>query len=188
MFITQDRTFAVFGLATLLFYSTVGLKLILMILGLCLGMVLFKILDGKLTPETADRLVSLTNIDLLLNEFFGRFIEPVIKGGYETNSTNLLFGEGMGFKFYTPWHEYRELEVYHNSIDSFFVTFFVKYGIFGLILFSSMIHVALRSFPKVIYVWVVLYLCAHNGLYLPQFLLMLVFLSLLYDYKKLYKT
>ena len=182
--LTQDRVFLVFGLATVLVSSAVRLKLIrtTIAVGTCLG--LFMLLSIKTAHEPMGRLANLANFDLLLNEFIVRFINPVIQGGYKFTPSNFLFGEGINFKFYIPWYEYRGLDVFHNSVDSFFVTFFIKHGILGLLILFSIIHLVIRNFPTILYVWVVLYLCMHNGLHLPSFLMMLVFLSFLYDYKK----
>ena len=181
--LSHDRMFMIFGFVVLLVYSNIGVTLITMLLLAVLSVIFYSILDQYVTPEVATRFINLTSPDLVLRELFARFIEPVVEGGYELNLKTFLFGEGVNFKFYIPWYEYREIDVYHNSVDSFFVTFFVKHGILGVIIFYSIVHQVLRKFPKVLYAWILLYLLVHNGLYVTSFLMMLIFLSFLYDFK-----
>ena len=94
---------------------------------------------------------------------------------------NFFFGEGIDFKFYIPWFEYRGLNVNHHSVDSFYWTFFVKHGVFGMGTILGAILFFLRSKPWPVVMWVLVYLITHNGPYLPSFLIMLVFL-LIFDW------
>jgi hypothetical protein len=178
-FMTLDRVFLVFGFISLLAgiekraYKFMIVCLMALVLG---GGIVFNEISMS---ENSARFLNLLDIDLVVDELMGRFIIPVISGEYVFSAPTFLFGVGMDYKFYIPWYEYRGLNPYHNSVDMFFVTFFVKHGIIGLILFFYVIMAFTKNYPKILFYWLCAYLFFHNGAFVTSFLTMIVFMSFL---------
>jgi hypothetical protein len=128
--------------------------------------------------EAAARLLDLTSLSSLLGALAVRFVAPAVDGGYELNALTWLFGAGPSFLFYIPWFEYRGLESYHASVDSFFFAGFVKYRITGLVLLTILVTRCLWRLPNRLgHAWFWVYLLVHNAIAVPAILLFL-FLSL----------
>jgi hypothetical protein len=66
---------------------------------------------------------------LQISNRFSPAMLPLSKAGL----IDLIFGHGLGYYFDIPWFEYRELDNLNVSVDSAYLTHFVKQGIFGLI-------------------------------------------------------
>ena len=77
------------------------------------------------------RIVSLE----LLSSFATRY-GPAISKINEMSIFEVFFGYGFRTFFEIPWFGYRDLDPYLNSVDSLYLTFFVKYGIFSIVLIS----------------------------------------------------
>lgn len=180
VYLTQDRVYLLFGMMAFFFYSNRQIKILIFAFISFSVFMLVDILNSIESNEAILRFQNLMDFELILSELATRFILPVVNGGYDFSATSILLGSGIDFKFYIPWYEYRGLEVYHNSVDSFFITFFVKHGIIGVVLFLYAVHVGLKGYPKLIYTWVFVYLVMHNGFYVMAFLLTIVFMSFLY--------
>ncbi|MBA0263893.1 hypothetical protein D7T58_07170 [Stenotrophomonas maltophilia] len=56
---------------------------------------------------------------------------PALERIHEMSAFQLIFGMGQGTPFDIPWFEYRGLESDAASIDGAYLTYYVKYGIFG---------------------------------------------------------
>tara|TARA_B100001057_G_scaffold480199_1_gene552773 strand:+ start:2271 stop:2990 length:720 start_codon:yes stop_codon:yes gene_type:complete len=176
--LTQDRMFMLFGF--LLFYVTLVQRGSILIIFFSLFLLLIPIyyLAGIESSEITGRIYNLSSIDLILEELLIRIVMPVLNGGYSLNLITFLFGEGFDFKFFIPWFEYRGQSTSHNSVDSFYVTVFVKHGLLGLTLFLVAIFYPLRHQSKSTLIWILVYFLTHNGLYQADFLIMMIFLVL----------
>jgi hypothetical protein len=60
----------------------------------------------------------------------------------EMSDLQLLVGSGVGTTFDIPWFLYRGLDTRSISIDGAYLTYFVKYGLFGLLLLWCFIETA----------------------------------------------
>lgn len=119
------------------------------------------------------------SIPHLIADIFGRSIQPAIIGGYEASVKTIILGEGPGFLFHIPWFEYRGIAPGSVSVDSFFISNFVKYGAIYLFLLLLFLKFVL---PGIIFYSVnILYLYFHNGLYNDSYLLFLILLLLIKD-------
>jgi len=181
--LTQDRVFMLFGGVAFFIYSGKLVKVFLLIFLIISISTVGVLFDDSNTTEAAGRFYSLLNYSLIFDELYSRFILPAKAAGYELSLGGLIFGEGIDFRFYVPWYKYRGLDPYHNSVDSFFVTFFVKHGVLGLVVYFAVIHQGIKKYPVILYVWILSYLSMHNGLYVNSFLIMLVLSSSLYGRK-----
>lgn len=134
------------------------------------------------TGEAVERIREIFDMSLLLNALSYRFVEPAFVGGYEYSLYSVLFGAGIGFKFYVPWFEYRGLDPWHFSVDSLFAFAFFKYGIVGLMIWIlAMIRLLWQRPWNIANAWIWLYLLVHSGVNVPGFLLFLVILVILRD-------
>ena len=103
-------------------------RLIKKIMVALLGFVLFisysyflnieRVLDSFVTSEVILQLIT-------------RFA-PAVEKINQMTSLQYIFGLGMGTYFEIPWFEYRGLDSKLNTIDSTYLTFFVKYGLLGV--------------------------------------------------------
>ena len=59
---------------------------------------------------------------------------PAIKELNNLNTKSIIIGKGIGTTFKIPSFYYRGLDPNLNKVDSFYLTQFIKYGFFGLIL------------------------------------------------------
>jgi len=71
-----------------------------------------------------------TNLD---DQIFSRF-SPAMPTVKQMTNLEIFVGKGFATTFTIPWFKYRGLDTKHNQIDSTYITFFVKYGLVGLIL------------------------------------------------------
>ena len=58
---------------------------------------------------------------------------PAIEKIYEMNNFEYVYGLGLGTYFEIPWFKYRGLDTKLNTIDSTYLSLFVKYGAFKFI-------------------------------------------------------
>jgi len=77
------------------------------------------------------------------NQIKGRF-RPALNHISHMNLLEILIGKRIGSTFDIPWFKWRGLDTNGNTIDSMYLTFFVKYGVFGTLfiiyLFLKMIN------------------------------------------------
>lgn len=138
-----------------------------------LAIVIYEHVQNIGDGEFLQRMYELGNLELLTFALHHRFIEPVLQGGYILSASNILFGAGGNFSFYIPWFEYRGLNPEANSVDSFYITFFVKYGLFTMSFICYALVVFFRPLGVGCY-WVPVYLAVQNGIYVPTFLILLM--------------
>ena len=59
---------------------------------------------------------------------------PAIEKIYEMNNLEYIYGLGLGTYFEIPWFKYRGLDTKLNTIDSTYLSLFVKYGLLSLLI------------------------------------------------------
>ena len=59
---------------------------------------------------------------------------PAIEKISEMNNLEYIYGLGLGTYFEIPWFKYRGLDTKLNTIDSTYLSLFVKYGILSLLI------------------------------------------------------
>ena len=80
----------------------------------------------------ANRVIESNNSDIVTLQIISRFT-PAIEKIVEMKAYQYIYGLGVGTYFEIPWFEYRGLDSKLNTIDSAYLTLFVKYGIFSLL-------------------------------------------------------
>ena len=70
---------------------------------------------------------------------------PAVSKIMEMSIIERLFGYGLRTYFEIPWFEYRGLDPYLNSIDSMYLTFFVKYGFCSLLLIILFLYLVTKN-------------------------------------------
>ena len=80
----------------------------------------------------ANRVIESNNYDIVALQIIARF-NPAIEKIVEMKAYQYIYGLGIGTYFEIPWFEYRGLDSKLNTIDSTYLTLFVKYGIFSLL-------------------------------------------------------
>ena len=130
------------------------------------------------------------------NKRYNSLFKGIIKSSSERFSpampniksmTNLeiFLGQGFATTFEIPWFKYRGLDPQHNQIDSTYITFFVKYGVAGLILILILffniicanIHDKELKF-SIISFYLILFLVI-STLYQPGAIIHLVFINII---------
>lgn len=174
--LSQDRIFLIWTLFCIIIFC---FKLQFRWRIVSLGFFIFLISTIDLTTflqnegESILRILELVNIDLLIASLNLRFMVPIQASGYELSFTNFFLGAGSDYQFYIPWFQYRDLKPWSSSLDSFFITFFIKYGLFGVLLASYILFLALRPLGRSA-VWIIFYLIVHNGPFVEGFLLLVL--------------
>lgn len=92
----------------------------------------------------AERVVSGLSSDILLFQLTNRF-SPAIALIKDMHWYNYILGLGAGTYFEIPWFAYRGLETNNVSVDSLYLTMYVKYGLFGFIFIALFTKVAVAS-------------------------------------------
>ncbi|MAM04490.1 MAG: hypothetical protein CMD06_00840, partial [Flavobacteriales bacterium] len=59
---------------------------------------------------------------------------PAVEKIREMKNFEYIYGLGLGTYFEIPWFKYRGLDTKLNTIDSTYLSLFVKYGILGLLI------------------------------------------------------
>ena len=80
----------------------------------------------------ANRVIESNNSDIITLQIVSRFT-PAIEKIVDMKAYQYIYGLGIGTYFEIPWFEYRGLDRKLNTIDSTYLTLFVKYGIFSLL-------------------------------------------------------
>lgn len=80
----------------------------------------------------------------ILGSLTARFA-PAVSKIMEMSIIERLFGYGLRTYFEIPWFEYRGLDPYLNSIDSMYLTFFVKYGFCSLLLIILFLYLVTKN-------------------------------------------
>ena len=89
-----------------------------------------------------DRVTSAFSSQEIAMQFGIRFY-PALEKISLMSSFQFIYGLGFGSYFEIPWFEYRGLDSKLNTIDSTYITFFVKYGLFSIIIFFMFFRVCL---------------------------------------------
>ena len=181
-FLTLDRVFLVFGLFLLINNSKN--RILYFALLLLLSPVFYLAVSTfDFSSEVARRFYALFDLLAMYDELLNRFILPVTNAGYEFTASNIIFGEGVLQKFFIPWYEYRGLNPYHYSVDSFVITIFVKHGLVGIFLLGYIIIKCFRcvKHSKILQLWLIFYLILHNGAFVISFLILSFLVRNIYD-------
>tara|TARA_B110000240_G_C13505993_1_gene456268 strand:- start:1211 stop:2455 length:1245 start_codon:yes stop_codon:yes gene_type:complete len=78
-----------------------------------------------------DRVINAFELNNIVMQLANRFSPAIIKIS-QMNFYNYIYGLGLGTYFDIPWFEYRGLDSKLNTIDSTYLTFFVKYGLVSI--------------------------------------------------------
>lgn len=93
----------------------------------------------------------------LLQQFATRY-GPALDVISSFDPINYLFGSGFGTVFDITWFEYRSLDTKNNFVDSTYITFFAKYGLLGVLYFTSFTLALISLAPKQIKIPLLVYL------------------------------
>lgn len=103
------------------FVTIVYVVLILSAIGI--GAFVFKI----------DKILSLVSYTQITDQLMIRY-GPAITYLIDMDLEQVFFGYGFKTLFEIPWFEFWGLDSFFNSVDNTYLTFFIKYGIIGLVL------------------------------------------------------
>jgi hypothetical protein len=81
----------------------------------------------------SDRVLTSNSKEIVAVQLASRFGPALVKIN-EMSTYNYITGLGLGTYFEIPWFEYRGLDTKLNTIDSTYLTLFVKYGLFSLLI------------------------------------------------------
>ena len=97
----------------------------------------------------AERVINALDFKELLIQFATRF-SPAFDKISIMSSYQYLYGLGIGTYFEIPWFEYRGLDSKLNTIDSTYLTFFVKYGLLSIGILFLFFRVLLKNIKDVL--------------------------------------
>jgi len=83
---------------------------------------------------SANRVLDSNNSEIVSLQIAARFA-PAIEKVIQMKPYEYIYGLGIGTYFEIPWFEYRALDTKLNTIDSTYLTLFVKYGLFSILIF-----------------------------------------------------
>jgi len=81
----------------------------------------------------ADRVINSSDSEIVSVQLLSRFA-PALDKIFEMKPSQYIFGLGFGTYFEIPWFAYRSLDTKLNTIDSTYLTLFVKYGLCSFLL------------------------------------------------------
>ncbi|MDA9228137.1 DUF6369 family protein [Flavobacteriales bacterium] len=81
----------------------------------------------------SDRVLTSNSKEIIAVQLASRFGPALVKIN-EMSTYNYITGLGLGTYFEIPWFEYRGLDTKLNTIDSTYLTLFVKYGLFSFLI------------------------------------------------------
>ena len=81
----------------------------------------------------SDRVLTSNSKEIVAVQLASRFGPALVKIN-EMSTYNYITGLGLGTYFEIPWFEYRGLDTQLNTIDSTYLTLFVKYGVFSFLI------------------------------------------------------
>lgn len=130
-----------------------------------------------------ERVTSAYSVNDILIQFGIRFY-PALEKISLMNWHQYIYGLGFGTYFDIPWFEYRGLDGKLNTIDSTYLTFFAKYGIFSIILIFMFFRVLLSnindiSLKKAILFFYLILFVTMSILYQSGAVLHILFLNIL---------
>tara|TARA_B110000285_G_C15132357_1_gene624512 strand:- start:2034 stop:3110 length:1077 start_codon:yes stop_codon:yes gene_type:complete len=129
-----------------------------------------------------DRIENSLNSEGLINQLTNRY-SPAFDALNSMSFNNYIFGLGLGYYFEISWFEYRGMKTLNASIDSSYLTHFIKQGIFGLLtIFTSIKLLCTFRLYRIrkyfVFFWLIIFLIAaplyQNALYGVVFYLMIV--------------
>ena len=96
-----------------------------------------------------ERVTGAFDLNNFVFQLANRF-SPAIEKIIEMKPIQYIYGLGFGTYFNIPWFEYRGLDTKLNTVDSTYLSLFVKYGIFSLILLFLFFKVFLINIHDII--------------------------------------
>jgi len=132
----------------------------------------------------ANRVIESNNSDIVTLQIISRFT-PAIEKIVEMKAYQYIYGLGVGTYFEIPWFEYRGLDSKLNTIDSTYLTLFVKYGIFSLLLIILFFRLLLFNINDLkirqcIMIFYIIIFITMSSLYQPGTVFHFLFLNLLF--------
>ena len=89
-------------------------------------------------------LSSISSTAVIFDQLANRF-HPAILKIVEMQDEELLRGLGLGVTFEIPWFNYREIENENISIDSLYLTFFVKMGLLSFVFLGALYALIIKT-------------------------------------------
>ncbi len=93
----------------------------------------------------SDRVLTSNSKEIVAVQLASRFGPALVKIN-EMSTYNYITGLGLGTYFEIPWFEYRGLDTKLNTIDSTYLTLFVKYGLFSFLIIILFFRLLLFNF------------------------------------------
>jgi len=97
----------------------------------------------------SERVMNAIDFQEILIQLAARF-SPALEKIAGMNLEQYIYGLGLGTYFEIPWFEYRGLDSKLNTIDSTYLTFFVKFGLFSIGLLVLFFRILLQNVRDVL--------------------------------------
>ena len=136
------------------------------------------------TIMNANRVLDANSSDVVALQIVSRFA-PAVEKIVEMKPYEYIYGLGVGTTFEIPWFEYRSLDTKLNTIDSSYLSLFVKYGMFSiliLILFFRLLlfNINNRKIKKSFIIFYVIIFLTMSSLYQSGTVFHFLFLNLFF--------
>ncbi len=93
-----------------------------------------------------ERITSALSLSGILTQLTTRF-SPAMAHINNYEFSNYIFGSGLGTTFLIPWFDYQNLDTRNNTVDSTYITLYVKIGIFSIIYVLALLRLASYDAP-----------------------------------------
>jgi len=133
---------------------------------------------------SANRVLDTNTSELVVLQIASRFA-PAVEKIIEMKPYEYIYGLGVGTTFEIPWFEYRSLDIKLNTIDSTYLSLFVKYGLLSIIIVIIMFRLLLfnsinKKISRAIIVFYLIVFFTMSSLYQSGTVFHFLFLNLLF--------
>jgi len=133
---------------------------------------------------SANRVLDTNTSELVVLQIASRFT-PAVEKIIEMKPYEYIYGLGVGTTFEIPWFEYRSLDIKLNTIDSTYLSLFVKYGLLSIIIVIIMFRLLLfnsinKKISRAIIVFYLIVFFTMSSLYQSGTVFHFLFLNLLF--------
>jgi hypothetical protein len=133
---------------------------------------------------SANRVLDTNTSELVVLQIASRFA-PAVERIIEMKPYEYIYGLGVGTTFEIPWFEYRSLDTKLNTIDSTYLSLFVKYGLLSIIIIIIMFRLLLfnsinKKNSRAIMVFYLIVFLTMSSLYQSGTVFHFLFLNLLF--------
>ena len=109
------------------------------------SLIFLSLIVGSSYFMKSDRVLESNTKEIITFQLASRFGPALLKIA-EMKPHNYITGLGLGTYFEIPWFEYRGLDLKLNTVDSTYLTLFVKYGLFSFLILTLFFRLLLFNY------------------------------------------